>query len=83
VSAYAYGKADFVLGEKGNFFVAVLGSKVIDHAYEVVACCVWCHLGFLQYGFSFHSESSVCELAFLLGGMFSWLGEALMLYYQR
>ena len=72
MSAYAYEKAYFCLGGQENFFVAVLDSKVIGHAYGVVVYCVWCLLGDFQYGFSFHSESSVCELAFLLGGMFSW-----------
>jgi uncharacterized membrane protein len=72
VSAYAYGKACFFLGGHNNFVVAVLDSKVIDHAYEAVACCEWYLLGDFQYGFSVDSKSSYGELAFLLGSIFSW-----------
>jgi len=68
VSAYAYGSC---FGGHNNFVVAVLDSKAIDHAYEAVVCCAWSHIGYFQYGFSFHPESSYGELAFLLGSIFS------------
>ena len=69
MTAYAYGKARF--GEQGSFVAAVLDSKARDYLYEVVPSCASSHIEYFQYGFSFHSESSVCELAFLLGGIFS------------
>ena len=50
-SAYACGSC---FDEHNNFAVAVLDSKVIDHAYEAVACCEWPRIGYFQYGFSFH-----------------------------
>jgi hypothetical protein len=68
-TAYACGSC---FDGHNNFVVAVLDSKVIDHAYEAVACCEWYLLGDFQYGFSFHSESSYGELAFLLGSIFSY-----------
>jgi hypothetical protein len=65
-TAYAYGKTYF--GEQESFVVAALGSKARYYLYEVVPYYALCHIGDFQYGFSFHSESSFCVLAFLLGG---------------